>query len=73
MLHVVVYNGDSRWDAPLTLAGLVPHTAYDGPAQLALSYEVIDLVAVSTDDLPRPNLLNLGGASGAERAGGCAA
>ena len=57
VLQVVVYNGDSRWDAPLTLAGLVPHTAYDGPAQLALSYEVIDLVAVPTDDLPRPNLL----------------
>ena len=58
VLHVVVYNGDSRWDAPLTLAGLVPHSAYDGPAQLALSYEVIDLVAMSADDLPRPNLLS---------------
>ena len=57
VLHVVVYNGDKRWDAPLTLAGLVARTEQDGPAQLALSYEVLDLVAVERDDLPRPNLL----------------
>ena len=29
----------------------------DGPAQLALSYDVVDLMAVGRDDLPRPNLL----------------
>ncbi len=57
VLHVVVYNGDARWDAPLTLAGLVEHTEHDGPEQLALSYDVIDLMAVETADLPRPNLL----------------
>ena len=39
VLHVVVYNGDSRWDGPLTLAELVERTEQDGPAQLALSYE----------------------------------
>ena len=57
VLHVVVYNGDARWDAPLTLAGLVKRTEHDGPAQLALSYDVVDLMAVGRDDLPRPNLL----------------
>ncbi len=57
VLHVVVYNGDKRWDAPLTLAGLVQRTEHDGPAQLAASYEVVDLVAVKADDLPRANLL----------------
>ena len=45
VLHVVVYNGDARWDAPLTLAGLVKRTEHDGPAQLALSYDVVDLMA----------------------------
>ncbi len=57
MLHVVVYNGDKRWDAPLTLAGLVERTERDGPAQLAASYDVVDLVTVKADDLPRANLL----------------
>ena len=57
VLQVVVYNGDSRWDAPVTLAGLVAGLEQDGPAQLALSYEVVDLVALKRDDLPRPNLL----------------
>ena len=56
-LHVVVYNGDARWDAPLTLAGLVERAEHDGPAQLALSYDVVDLMRVGSDDLPRPNLL----------------
>ncbi len=49
--------GDSRWDAPVTLAGLVERTEQDGAAHLALSYEVLDLVAVRRDDLPRSNLL----------------
>ena len=57
VLHMVVYNGDKRWDAPLTLAGLVQRTERDGPAQLAASYDVVDLVAVKADDLPRANLL----------------
>ena len=57
VLHVAVYNGDTRWDAPLTLAGLVQRTEQDGPAQLAASYDVVDLVAVKADDLPRANLL----------------
>ena len=41
----------------MTLAGLVAGLEQDGPAQLALSYEVVDLVALKRDDLPRPNLL----------------
>ena len=45
VLHVVVYNGDNRWDAPVTLAGLVERTEQDGASHLALSYEVLDLVA----------------------------
>ena len=57
VLHVVVYNGDKRWDAALTLAGLVERTERDGPAQLAASYDVVDLVAVKAEDLPRANLL----------------
>ena len=57
VLQVVVYNGDRRWDAPVTLAGLVVGLEQDGPAQLALSYEVVDLVALKRDGLPRPNLL----------------
>ncbi len=57
VLHVVVYNGDNRWDAPVTLAGLVERTEQDGAAHLALSYEVLDLVAVRGDALPRTNLL----------------
>ena len=36
---------------------LVERTEQDGAAQLALSYEVLDLVAVRGDDLPRTNLL----------------
>jgi hypothetical protein len=57
VLHVVVYNGDRRWDAPVTFAGLVARAEEDGAAHLALSYEVLDLVAVRGDDLPRTNLL----------------
>jgi hypothetical protein len=38
VLHVVVYNGDRRWDAPLTLA---------------VRYEVVDLVAARLDAVPR--------------------
>ena len=34
VLHVVVYNGDTRWDAPLTLAGLVQGTEQDGRSSL---------------------------------------
>ena len=49
VLQVVVYNGDRRWDAPVTLAGLVVGQEQDGPAQLALSYEVVDLVALKRD------------------------
>ena len=58
VLHVVLYNGGTRWDAPQSLAGLVPTSAeHDGPAQLALSYDVVDLVAMAAEDLPRPNLI----------------
>ena len=57
VLHVVLYNGGTRWDAARSLAGLVPRRHYDGAAQLALSYEVVDLVAAEADDLPRPNLI----------------
>ena len=37
VLHVVLYNGSSRWDAPQSLAELVPRWDNNGPAQLALS------------------------------------
>ena len=57
VLHVVLYNGDTRWDAPQSMAELVPRWEYDGAAQLALSYEVVDLVAAEADDMPRPNLI----------------
>ena len=58
VLHVVLYNGATRWDAPRSLAEMVPGSAeHDGPAQLALSYDVVDLVAAEADDLPRPNLI----------------
>ena len=58
MLHVVLYNGATRWDAARSLAELVPTTLEDdGPAQLALSYDVVDLVAMAAEDLPRPNLI----------------
>ena len=58
MLHVVLYNGDAPWDAPRSLAELVPRRQYYGAAQLDLSYDVVDLVAAETDDLPRPNLIS---------------
>ena len=54
VLRVVLYNGDARWDAARSLA---PRWEYDGPPELALSYEVVDLVATEADDLPRPNLI----------------
>ena len=57
VLHVVLYNGSARWNAPQSLAELVPRWEHDGPAQLALSYDVVDLVALAADDLPRPNLI----------------
>ena len=57
VLHVVVYNGERRWDAPLTLAGLLAGRPQDRPAPLAVSYEVVDLVAVSLEAVPRANLL----------------
>ena len=54
----VLYNGATRWDAPQSLAELVPtNPEYDGPAHLALSYDVVDLVALAAEDLPRPNLI----------------
>ncbi len=43
VLHVVVYNGDRRWDAPVTFAGLLARAEEDGAAHLALRYEVLDL------------------------------
>ena len=57
VLHVVVYNGERRWDAPLTLAGLLAGRPQDRPAPLAVSYEVVDLVGASLDAVPRANLL----------------
>ena len=50
-------RSDTGTEAPLTLAGLVERTERDGPAQLAASYDVVDLVAVKAEDLPRANLL----------------
>ena len=55
--RVVLYNGDVRWDAARSLAELTPRCEYDGPQELALSYEVVDLVGMEADDLPRPNLI----------------
>ena len=57
MLHVVVYNGDRRWDAPLTLAGLLAGRPHGRPAPLAVGYEVVDLVAARLEAVPRANLL----------------
>ena len=57
VLHVVAYNGERRWDAPLTLAGLLASRAQDRPAPLAVSYEVVDLVAARLEAMPRENLL----------------
>ena len=55
---MVLYNGATRWDAPQSLAELVQASAeQDGPAHLALSYDVVDLVALAAEDLPRPNLI----------------
>ena len=55
---MVLYNGDARWDAARSLAELTPRWEYDGPPELALSYEVVDLVGMEADDLPRPNLIS---------------
>ena len=57
VLHVVVYNGSARWDAALTLAAMTERMEPDGPAALGLSYDVVELVALDTDGLPRGNLL----------------
>ena len=57
VLHVVVYNGDRRWDAPLTLAEMLAGRTQDRPAPLAVSYEVVDLVGARLDAVPRTNLL----------------
>ncbi len=57
VLRVVLYNGDARWDAARSLTELTPRCEYDGPPELALSYEVVDLVGMEADDLPRPNLI----------------
>ena len=57
VLHVVVYNGDRRWDAPLTLAGLLAGRPHGRPAPLAVRYEVVDLVAARLEAVPRANLL----------------
>ena len=43
VLHVVLYNGGTRWDAPQSLE-LAPRWEHDGLAQVALSYDVVDLV-----------------------------
>ena len=40
VLHVVVYNGERRWDAPLTLAGLLAGRPQDRPAPLAEKWGV---------------------------------
>ena len=51
------HNGDRRWDAPLTLAGLLAGRRQDRPAPLAVRYEVVDLVAARLEAVPRANLL----------------
>ena len=51
------HNGDRRWDAPLTLAGLLAGRPQDRPAPLAVRYEVVDLVAARLEAVPRANLL----------------
>ena len=56
VLHVVAYNGERRWDAPLTLAELLAGPQ-DRPAPLAVHYEVVDLVGTRLDAVPRANLL----------------
>ena len=51
------HNGDRRWDAPLTLAGMLAGRRQDRPAPLAVRYEVVDLVAARLEAVPRANLL----------------
>ena len=51
------HNGDRRWDAPLTLAGLLAGRPHGRPAPLAVRYEVVDLVAARLEAVPRANLL----------------
>ena len=71
VLHVVVYNGERRWDAPLTLAGLLAGRPRDRPAPLAVRYEVVDLVAARLDAVPPANLLRRVAGGGACRRGRC--
>ena len=56
--HVVVYNGARTWDAPMDLADMIGGNAHDGPAQITLRYDLLDLVATARDDLPRSNALS---------------
>ena len=56
LLHVVVYNGDRRLDAPLTLAWLLAGGRRTD-RRLAVRYEVVDLVGARLDAVPRAKLL----------------
>ena len=38
-LHIVVYNGDGLWDAPLSLAGMLRRAPGDGAPHLDAAYE----------------------------------
>ena len=53
LLHVVLYNGDRRWDAPLKPAW----RPQEQPAPLAVRYEVVDLLGARLDAVPRAKLL----------------
>ena len=56
-LHIVVYNGDGLWDAPLSLAGMLRQAPGDGAPHLDAAYEVVDLRADLIDHLPWSNAI----------------
>ena len=66
VLHVVVYNGDSRWDAPLTLAGLVART--EGVALPSIrEYEEVSAVLANKIDRWGAEILERGIKQGIEQ------
>ena len=69
-------DADKRRAAAAPLAGLAPDkSGRRRAAQLALSYDVVDLLAMAAGDLPRPNLITWAGvsAAGPRGAGGAGA
>lgn len=54
VLPIVLYNGERRWRAPVTLAGLLPKVpAFLAPLQPHMRYALIDEGAIPADALAR--------------------